>query len=425
MAGTELVDSGGGSEEIESEQESYGSSSFVWDDNSKLYYHASSGFYHDPSAGWYYSSRDGLYYTFEDGRYVPLSYNEKGKVSEALDGATCASSHEASHDETFRIEENASADGIQNPPSEWLEDTLIDLYLSGYSNPDAHPTSSSTSLHTVDTSWEEENWQAQYGQVVRSGDEHQPSFPVIDLWDWEIIKEPAKKNNLVYKLIGRTVRCSNSLHPSVPAGGVLKTTPIREVHLDLVRVTSGKVYRLRSPNIRCLTSLSSYDSSNPTKDWGFPDLYDNLQSGISDTLSYPNCQPNHTDEVCDIWSSKLDNFPNAPEKHKNVTYKDRAAARRMLHGDFSVGPGQKDAENRSFHEPTSSSKHSDPEDAAAEAIKSSFGSGSYARRILKSMGWNDGEALGNSRKGILEPLRPVGNKGYAGLGWNNHIRDAT
>lgn len=67
----------------------------------------------------------------------------------------------------------------------------------------------------------------------------------------------------------------------------------------------------------------------------------------------------------------------------------------MLHGDFSVGPGQKDAKNRSFHEPTSSSQHSDPEDAAAEAIKSSFGSGSYARRILKSMGWNDVSLLFN------------------------------
>lgn len=83
---------------------------------------------------------------------------------------------------------------------------------------------------------------------------------------------------------------------------------------DLLISISGKVYRLRSPNRRYLTSLSSYDSSNPTKDWDFPDLYDNLQSGISDILSYPNCQPNHSDEVCDIWSPKLDNFPDTPEK---------------------------------------------------------------------------------------------------------------
>ncbi|XP_028080758.1 uncharacterized protein LOC114282306 isoform X1 [Camellia sinensis] len=55
-------------------------------------------------------------------------------------------------------------------------------------------------------------------------------------------------------------------------GGLLKTAPICEVHLDLVRVTSGQVYKLRSPSAKYLASLSTYDSSNPTKDWGFPEL---------------------------------------------------------------------------------------------------------------------------------------------------------
>jgi hypothetical protein len=33
---------------------------------------------------------------------------------------------------------------------------------------------------------------------------------------------------------------------------------------------AGKVYRLRTPSKRYLSTLSEYDSSNPTKDWGFP-----------------------------------------------------------------------------------------------------------------------------------------------------------
>lgn len=43
---------------------------------------------------------------------------------------------------------------------------------------------------------------------------------------------------------------------------------------------SGKVYRLRTPSPRYLASVSKYDSSNPTKDWGFPDLYADLQSSM-------------------------------------------------------------------------------------------------------------------------------------------------
>lgn len=35
---------------------------------------------------------------------------------------------------------------------------------------------------------------------------------------------------------------------------------------------TGQVYKLRSPSKRYLATLSSYDSSNPTKDWGFPEL---------------------------------------------------------------------------------------------------------------------------------------------------------
>lgn len=57
-----------------------------------------------------------------------------------------------------------------------------------------------------------------------------------------------------------------------------------------------------------------------------------------------------------------------------------------MHGSFGVGPGQKksaviDDSVPSF--PVSA------EEAAGEALNNSFGVGSYARRILESMGWKE------------------------------------
>ena len=44
----------------------------------------------------------------------------------------------------------------------------------------------------------------------------------------------------VARLVGRLVRWSAKLHPSMPSGGgLLKTAPMCEVHLDLVRVITG------------------------------------------------------------------------------------------------------------------------------------------------------------------------------------------
>lgn len=40
---------------------------------------------------------------------------------------------------------------------------------------------------------------------------------------------------------------------------------------------SGKVYKLKRPSAKYLASVSTYDSSNPTKDWGFPELSSNMQ----------------------------------------------------------------------------------------------------------------------------------------------------
>jgi hypothetical protein len=54
-------------------------------------------------------------------------------------------------------------------------------------------------------------------------------------------------------------------------------------------IFSGKLYRLRNPSRKYWASLSAYDSSNPTKDWGFPDIYANPNSN-SDKQSTACCQ---------------------------------------------------------------------------------------------------------------------------------------
>lgn len=178
------------------------------------------------------------------------------------------------------------------------------------------------------------------------------------------------------------------------------------------------MYKLRSPSAKYLASLSTYDSSNPTKDWGFPEL------SIDGKIQAPpgsggNCEakmikgaPIHKD---------LPTLPgqlSASNNHGVRAYRDRAAERRALHGGFGVGPGQKKSVDINDCVPSSVS----PEEAAGEALNMSFGAGSYARRILENMGWKEGEALGSSSKGLLEPLQAVGNKGNAGLGWDHGRR---
>lgn len=91
---------------------------------------------------------------------------------------------------------------------------------------------------------EEENWRSQYGQVIRSSEEDEEGkidIPAVELWDWSTVKGTRKNGKgEITKLVGRLMRKSAKLHPSMPCGGVrLKTAPICEVRLDLVRVTTG------------------------------------------------------------------------------------------------------------------------------------------------------------------------------------------
>ncbi|EOY20866.1 hypothetical protein QUC31_007067 [Theobroma cacao] len=459
-----------GSEEPDSTELQNSDCSFLWDPQTRLYFHASSGFYHDPDAGWYYSSRDGLYYKFENGNYVLLdSCYKEGAVADKNGEEYCSSSQGNGIGAPAKIrnvgDESGSAgqtEGACNqvpenpqPPSEWLEDTLIDLYLSGYnavnsaadatmslgtdnSENSKFPSDGTDETYEIEEgewipeenhnladssegvpyegdTWDEENWRAQYGQVTQSGEEPVLEVPVVDLWDWVMMTGPRKDGKgQVARLIGRLVKRSAKVHPSMPSGGgLLKTAPICEVHLDLVRVRTGQVYKLRSPNPRYLASLPTYDSSDPTKDWGFPDLSVNkkvchqFKSGQKD-------KSEATGEKVLKDLPILSDQPSASIKkfqQRSHVYRDRAAERRTLHGGFGLGPGQKNVAIGHDSDPTYA------EDAKAEALNMSFGAGSYARRILEGMGWKEGEALGSTTKGLTEPLQPIGNIGSAGLGW--------
>ncbi|CAI9112613.1 OLC1v1013081C1 [Oldenlandia corymbosa var. corymbosa] len=447
---------------------------FEWDENSQLYYHSSSGFYYNPYECWYYSSRYGSYYKFENGNYVPLGLenDQANRVEMSVDveipGLDCfidkkqglcndnlredcedpverigTASVECLNDDLGYVK-NQTTESLA-PPSEWLEDTLIDLYLSGYPNQaattpsdevpivnsldaakdgeeengicgleegeriiDDHPGSCASSQKITDegVSLEEENWLAQYGQVTEATEISDLDAQIVDLWDWEIIRENRKDGKtMVVRLVGRLVKSLSKLHPSVSSGRVrLKTAPICEAHLDLISVTSGQMYRLRRPSLQHLASVSTYDSANPSKDWGFPQL--STYKGTQ--------QPHHGHNLCFESSASAHAFK---EEKQQYPYRDRAAERRALHGGFGVGPGQKKALNAASSAP--SSPTSDFPEAAAKSNSISFGAGSYARKLLEGMGWKEGEALGKSTKGFIEQLQAVGNKGNAGLGWDN------
>lgn len=309
--------------------------------------------------------------------------------------------------ESQTIEENRS-EAVENKLSNLASDNVSDS-LNDASLEQIEDKMQTENLTAVDESLgeEEEKWLSQYGQTERVND-GLPLSPSVDLWDWDMITESVSKGQPMSRLVGRLTRGSSTLHPSLPARGrLLRTAPVREVHLDLVRVSTGKLYRLRNPSRKYWASLSAYDSSNPTKDWGFPDIYANPNNN-SDKQSTACCQSEVAHE-------------SSTEEQKINTYRDRAAERRILHRGLGIGPGQKQSNGINSDEYEEANE--DMDSLRGAPIDMNFRSSGLksAKRIMENMGWKEGEALGKSSQGIVEPIQPNVNKHGAGLGWN-HMR---
>jgi len=102
-------------------------------------------------------------------------------------------------------------------------------------------------IYTItDILFEEEKWRAQYGQVIESRKDLVLEFPVVDLWDWEMVRASKKDGKVrVARLVGRLVKQSAKRHPSISSvEKKFRSAPICEVHLDLVRVKTGLHFTL-------------------------------------------------------------------------------------------------------------------------------------------------------------------------------------
>ncbi|CAB80131.1 hypothetical protein [Arabidopsis thaliana] len=349
---------------------------------------SNSGFYHDPNAGWYYCSKDGRYYKHENGEYVPLEYDESS-VNPPGDIVT----YEPSEDDLGRKcafsqaenVENGCEVSLSNPGETPSGDDDAEELEEGEWIPEEDFDPQEENFGEAAPSSEEERWLAQYGQVIESPGKTLPEIPSVDLWDWKLVCETREADNeQVARLVGRLVRQSANLHPSVVSGGtLLKTAPICEARLHLVRVRTGQVYKLRNPSAKYLASLSVYDASNPTKDWEFPDISTEWQNPDTKRKAKKG-KPKRASKLT-VKPSEVDMI----EEQRSCSYRDRAAERRNLHGGYGVGPGQKGTTVDHNTDEHSVPDTGSEEDTVAEALELSFGSGSYARRIMGNMGWKE------------------------------------
>ncbi|BBN17909.1 hypothetical protein MPTK1_7g17940 [Marchantia polymorpha subsp. ruderalis] len=275
---------------------------------------------------------------------------------------------------------------------------------------------------------EEEKWHAQYGQVVREKSRDYMIPGAVDLWDWIILdkeSKASKQGKSKKQLVGRIVSSVTRLHPSLSgSSGLIRTSAIKAAELDYVKVSSGKIYRLRRPSRKHVASAGNYDSSNPTKGLGFPAL------GLA-ALDTPN--ENATGDLTvarEPSKGRADSLvskpfvPNTghwrfqrllPTKRKQ-RYRDRAAERRHLHGGFGVGPGQRGVSV--LEEERLEADEAIGMVGALEkaAVAPPIGRENVGKRMLEGMGWKEGQTLG-VEGGLVNPLQAQGNVGRAGLGW--------
>ena len=68
---------------------------------------------------------------------------------------------------------------------------------------------------------------------------------------------------------------------------------------------AGEVYRLRQPSYKYLTSVTKYDSSNPTKDWDFPCLNLDFLKDVNSEGLDSALKPSHDTVIAKPFSPNL------------------------------------------------------------------------------------------------------------------------
>ncbi|XP_063718581.1 RNA-binding protein 5-like isoform X2 [Symsagittifera roscoffensis] len=115
-------------------------------------------------------------------------------------------------------------------------------------------------------------------------------------------------------------------------------------------------------------------------------------------------------------SSSSANNPNNEDEYDSLSsmfqYRDRAKERREKHG-ISAPPLRE--YEKAYSSASSSSAKSKPEEP--------LGTTNVGNKLLKGMGWKEGEGLGKSKQGITAPIKASGRDSMAGLGAVSYTRD--
>lgn len=277
-------------------------------------------------------------------------------------------------------------------------------------------------LSTFDTAAEEQ-WQAHYLQTATL--KARSHIGSMDLWDWSIIEQEKKlgkkKVKKTFRLIGRLAPNATQVHPSLRgSGGLIRTTPIREADHEFVKVSSGRVYKLRRPSSKHLTTYPGYVSSNPTQGWGFPLINADTEVDHIDTIPGPTLSSTGSGQFNKQLAPKK---KYARPKFKGIDgepqpkYRDRAAERRILHKGFGIGPGQKAVSIHELEKEEADAATEMPGALEKAASARPIGRDNIGKRMLEGMGWKEGQSLGSGDGGLVDPILALGNTGRTGLGW--------
>ncbi|MCO5553137.1 hypothetical protein L7F22_006658 [Adiantum nelumboides] len=301
--------------------------------------------------------------------------------------------------------------------------------LSTLSFPGVHSIENAECLEEASAEDERmlEAWQAQYGQVVRSDVEAEACPRAISLWNWTTLVSKRKfKSKTSLRLLGQLAQTSSRLpHSLQHHSGFIRTSDVSEVNLDLVKVSSGEIFRLRQPSMKYLSSIPMYDSSNPTEGWNFPCLtlcsLKESSETVACAVSKTSANPAITKPFIPNWNHHryqqieekkvaspaipaglraLSGKERASSDERKRKYRDRAKERRQQYVDEEEDCGSRMQYIK--HGPLSLAKDARP-------LK--------GKQILERMGWCEGESIGKRKDGLIRPLDAACSHGRAGIGW--------